>query len=229
MIYDIIATGSAGNCVIINDNVAIDMGVPYRRIKHYQKRLQLVLLTHAHGDHFNAATIRRMAQERPGLRWGCCEWMVEKLLDAGVYRRQIDVYTPDKAYGYKVADLIVKPVETPHDVPNCAYKLVFGGERTERLFYATDCGTLDGISAKGYDVYMVESNHEQAELEKRAEEKRAAGAYAYEFKVSENHLSFEQARNWLAENMGPNSIWVPLHGHIERGKNESGITDGPVD
>lgn len=49
MKYDIIATGSAGNCVVINDNIAIDMGVPFRRIRPYVEKLRLVLLTHVHG------------------------------------------------------------------------------------------------------------------------------------------------------------------------------------
>ena len=234
MTYNVIATGSDGNATVINDCILIDCGVPYKALKHYVKRLQLVLLTHEHSDHFNAATVRRLAQERPGLRWGCCEWMVEKLLDAGIYRRQIDVYEPGKSYGYRVAAMKLSPVETPLNVRNCAYKIVFtvGGLRStqmERLFYATDCGTLDGITAKGFDVYMVEANHKQADIERRAAEKLAAGEYAYEFKAADNHLSFEQARDWLAENMGPRSIWVPMHEHKGRPNDESCIADGPVD
>lgn len=49
MKYEILATGSSGNCVIINDSIAIDMGIPFKKIKPYAKQLRLVLLTHVHG------------------------------------------------------------------------------------------------------------------------------------------------------------------------------------
>ncbi|HNX82188.1 MAG TPA: hypothetical protein PKL77_08600 [Candidatus Omnitrophota bacterium] len=48
MKYNIIATGSSGNCVIIEDIIAIDMGVSFKAIDAYYKNLRLVLLTHAH-------------------------------------------------------------------------------------------------------------------------------------------------------------------------------------
>lgn len=48
MEYEILASGSSGNCVIINDIIAIDMGIPYRNLKDYYKNIRLVLLTHVH-------------------------------------------------------------------------------------------------------------------------------------------------------------------------------------
>lgn len=49
MNYEILATGSAGNCVIINESIAIDVGIPFKKIEPYAKKLRLVLLTHVHG------------------------------------------------------------------------------------------------------------------------------------------------------------------------------------
>lgn len=48
MEYEILASGSSGNCVIINEIIAIDMGIPYRKLKDYYKTIRLVLLTHVH-------------------------------------------------------------------------------------------------------------------------------------------------------------------------------------
>ena len=48
MNYEVLATGSSGNCVIINESIAIDIGAPYKKIKPYAKNLRLVLLTHVH-------------------------------------------------------------------------------------------------------------------------------------------------------------------------------------
>lgn len=212
MTYNIISTGSKGNAVVINDKILIDIGVPFKALEPVKKDLRLVLLTHIHGDHFNPRTVRALSKERPALRWGCCEWMVGPLLEAGVDKRRIDVISPynsDDAALYKGL-AVVRPEFIPHNVPNCAWHIEHGGER---LFYATDTGTLDGIEARGYDLYMIEANHTRAGIEARIEEKRAAGEFSYEWAAAQNHLSREQAEDWLYQQMGPNSRYVFLHQH----------------
>ena len=214
--YNIISTGSKGNAVILGGCVLVDCGVPYKELSPYIRDLRLVLLTHSHGDHFNPATVRRLHQERPLLRWGCCSWMVPSLVAAGVSFRVIDVYDPnskDGAIYLKTPKLTVRPEPLTHDVPNCGYHLTIDGTR---IFYATDTGTLDGIEAKEYDLYMVEANHTRADIAARIAEKQAAGLYAYEIKAAENHMSREQTEDWLYQNMGPCSRYVFLHGHEER-------------
>ena len=49
MNYEIIKTGSSGNCTILNGVIAIDMGVPFKDISRFARKLRLVLLTHVHG------------------------------------------------------------------------------------------------------------------------------------------------------------------------------------
>lgn len=214
MNYKILATGSTGNCVIINDAIMVDCGVPYKTVEPYLGKLQLVLLTHLHGDHFNPATIKRMAYEKPSLRFGCCEWMVHALIASRVRPAQIDVFDLDKWGQYNGSlRLLISPFKLTHNADNCGWKIFHGGESA---IYATDTGTLDGIEAKGYDLYMIEANHTRAELEARLAEKEANGEYAYERRAAENHLSYEQAIEWLTSNMGPNSLWVPMHGHKEK-------------
>lgn len=212
MMYEVISTGSKGNAVIINSNILIDCGVPFRMLASHAKALRLVLLTHEHGDHFNPSTIRRLHQERPTLRFGCCEWLVSHLLAAGVDKRVIDVFTPGFCFIYTGACTIM-PERLTHNVPNCGYHLWMG---SESVFYATDTGTLDGIEAKGYDWYLVEANHTQADIAARIAEKQASGEFSYELQAAENHLSQEQTEDWLYQQMGPHSRYVFLHGHEER-------------
>lgn len=213
MTYDILATGSSGNAVVINGEILIDCGVSTKKLRErgYIKSLKLVLLTHEHTDHFNAATARALHQERPALRWGCCEWMVAPLLKAGVSKFSIDVLSPyedaDDARLYKGL-AIIHPSFIPHDVPNCAWH-IFNGKET--LFYATDTSTIDSVEAKNYDIYLIEANHTRAEIEARIAEKQARGEFAYETRAAQNHLSQEQALDWLARNAGPNSRYVFLH------------------
>lgn len=215
MTYDILATGSTGNCVVLNGEIAVDMGIPMKRLREsgYIKSLRLVLLTHEHGDHFKPATVRALHRERPALRWGCCEWMVPNLLEAGVDARLIDVYLCGGITNYG-QELVVMPEKVPHDVENCCYKL-FIGKEPELLFYCTDCGSVDHILAPNYDLYMLEANHTRAEIEARIAEKQARGEFAYEYRAARNHLSQEQALDWLARNAGPNSRYVFLHQHRE--------------
>lgn len=215
MTFDVIATGSTGNAVAINGSILIDCGVPFKALDGVKKDLQLVLLTHAHSDHFKPRTVWALHKERPTLRWGCCEWMVGPLLEAGVDKRVIDVLTPGQEVVYQ--DLCyLTPEALTHDVPNCGYHMiVMDGER---LFYATDTATLDGVEARGYGLYLIEANHTRAELEERVAAKRAAGEYAYEYRAAANHLSREQAEDWLYQQMGPNSRYVFLHQHKERSK-----------
>lgn len=213
MTYNIIASGSDGNATVLNGQVLVDCGISMKALESVKKDLKLVLLTHQHGDHFKPSTVAALHRDRPTLRFGCCSWMVGPLLAAGVDKRQIDVF--DLYKHYKYGDLVtVCPVPLPHNVPNCGYRLEF--PRCERVFYATDCGSLDGISAQNYSLYLVEANHRRADLETRAEEKEAAGAFAYERRAAENHLSYEQAVDWLSENMGSESVWIPMHEHKER-------------
>ena len=91
MNYKIISSCSTGNAVIIKDIILIDCGVTFKRLEKYYKKLKIVLLTHIHGDHFKKATIKKLAQERPSLRFACCEWLLKPLLECGVDRRNIDV------------------------------------------------------------------------------------------------------------------------------------------
>lgn len=217
MTYKIISSSSKGNAVLINDVILIDCGVPYKLIEPYANKLALVLLTHIHGDHFREATVRHLARQRPALRWCCGPWMVQALAQAGVDLRRVDVLDmdlqPGNVYPYSIYGEIytINPLTLTHDVPNCGYVICRLG--AEKLFYATDTGTLDGISAPGCDLYLIECNHKEAEIEERAAEKEAQGVYAYERRAAANHLSLEQAIDWLAVNMGPKSLFVPLHQH----------------
>lgn len=130
--YNIISTGSDGNATILEDFVLIDCGVPYKALEPYVTKLKLVLLTHIHSDHFQKRTIKRLAEERPTLRFGCCRWLAPPLLAAGVPERQIDVLEPRTMYGYGLCNVI--PFMLTHNVPNCGYKVHFP---SGKVIYAT--------------------------------------------------------------------------------------------
>lgn len=214
---DILKTGSSGNCLILSDVLALDMGVTYKIVAPYVRSLQLVFVGHEHGDHFKASTIRALAQNRPSLRFCGGPWMISRFMEAGVSKANIDVLEAGKRYDYGV--LQVEPVPLFHNVPNFGLKIYMSGKKA---IYIVDTGSVDGIEAKNFDLILLESNHRRAEIDDRIAAKQAAGEFAYELEAMRNHLSYEQAMDWLAANAGPNSRYVLLHGHVDKGKKEHG-------
>lgn len=219
--YNIINTGSKGNAVVIGGTILVDCGVPFSALKGVYRDIKIVLLTHIHVDHFKPSTIRMLTQKRPTLRFACGKHLVEDLLESGVNPSNIDVLEIGKKYDYGAFKLV--PVKLYHNVPNVGYRLFIG---QEKVFYATDTSTLAGITAKNYNLYMVEANYEPEKLIEAINEKAQKGEYAYEMNVLRNHLSKPDCDEWLSNNKGKNSKWVYLHQH--KYDNEEVISDDNI-
>ncbi len=211
MTYNILKTGSEGNAVVINDVILIDCGVDFKTLSAVYKGLKTVLLTHIHSDHFKKRTIKKLAFERPTLRFACCEWLVADLISCGVSKKNIDVLEIGKIYDYKLFK--VSPIKLYHNVPNCGYRLYMNGEKA---LYATDTGTLDGIEAKGYDLYLIEANHTEEEIRERIRRKEESGEFVYEYEAMKNHLSKEKCDEFILNNI-IDGEYVYLHQHKDRG------------
>ena len=212
MNYKIINSGSDGNATILEEIILIDCGVSFKKLSDCYKRLKIILLTHIHKDHFNKKTISKLAIERPTLRFACCKWLVKELVECGVKKENIDVLTIGNKYNYKLFKVV--PIKLYHDVPNCGYRIFINNRK---VIYMTDTRTLEGIVAKDYDLYLVEGNYLEEELNQRIEMKLAKCEFIYENRVKQTHLSKEYTSNWLMENMGDNSEYVFMHEHKERG------------
>ena len=211
MKYKIISSCSTGNAVIIRDFILIDCGVSFKRLEKYYKKLKIVLLTHIHSDHFKKETIKRLAEERPTLRFACGEWLLKDLLECGVNKKNIDVLEIGTKYDYKAFKVV--PIKLYHDVPQCGYRVLFDDYK---VIYMTDTRIVEGISAKNYDLYLIEGNYDEDEIEERIKEKQQNCEYVYEFRAKDSHLSKQQATEFLLNNMGENSEYVFMHEHVER-------------
>lgn len=211
MTYNIISSGSKGNAVVINNYILIDCGVSFKALQPFYKKLKIVFLTHIHGDHFNKTTIKRLAFERPTLRWACCGWLIDNLIMCGVRKPNIDILTPGCINHYGLFD--VEVFTTPHNVPNCGFIFEIDNEK---LFYATDCNSLEHVKCKNADLYMVEANYREDEIMERIAEKKANGEYPYELEVVKNHLSEEKAIAWICDNAGETSQYILMHKHEVR-------------
>lgn len=211
MNYKIISSCSTGNSTIVRNIILIDCGVTFKKLEKYYKKLKIVLLTHIHSDHFKKETIKKLAQERPTLRFACCEWLLKPLLECGVERKNIDILEIGTKYDYKLFKIV--PIKLYHDVPQCGYRVLFDNYK---VIYMTDTKTVEGISAKNYDLYLVEANYKEKELEERIKQKQLQGDFTYEWRVKDTHLSEEQCVEFLLNNMGENSEYVFMHQHVEK-------------
>ncbi len=133
------------------------------------------------------------------------------MLKCGVNRSNIDVLEIGTKYDYKLFKIV--PIKLYHDVPQCGYRVVFDDYK---VFYATDTSTLEGISAKDYDLYLIEGNYEDEELDERIRKKQEKQQYCYEYRARHTHLSKGQASDFLLKNIGENSEYVFMHEHVER-------------
>ena len=214
--YNILKSGSLGNCIIFNDYLAIDMGISYKQIKPYLKNLKVVCLTHAHTDHFNKSCIKQLAFNKPTLKFICRNWLVEELVKLGISKKNIFVL--DNLKEYDLGLFTIKPIDTYHDIPNTSYLINL---KPIKVYYATDTYKLDYLDClRGLDYYFVEKNYNEEEITKRIEEKELNGEYIYEKRVLNSHMSEEETNKFLLEMMNDNSKYVYCHQHINKGDNK---------
>lgn len=200
--HKIIASGSTGNSVIYFDKIMVDCGLPFSAIKRYIGDIKVILLTHTHGDHLNLSTIKRISLERPSMRFACGDFMAERLEGVG----NVDILKPGVLYDYGLFK--VSPIILYHDVPNFGYRIFKG---SKKIIHATDTYTLEGISAKNYDLYALECNYDESRIHDIIIEKQSRGEYAHQKGSINSHLSKQQAQQFVLDNAGSNYEFIMLH------------------
>lgn len=200
--YKIISTGSKGNAILYHNSILVDCGVPFTLLKPFYKDIKLVLLTHIHGDHFNYATIKKLAFERPSIRFGCGAHLKDKLPP----NINIDIYEPERTYVYNFGS--ITPVALEHDVPNFGYHI---HSWNTKILHITDTSDISHISAKDYDLYAIEHNYNEDTVYEQIIDDLQSERYNHQERSLSTHLSEQQAREWLYKNKGDNSYVLRLH------------------
>ena len=212
MDYAIIGSSSKGNAVLIDGTILCDCGVSWKQLKDAAKEVKIVLLTHVHSDHFRTPTVKRLAAERPGIRWFGGGHMIDKLLGAGADASRIDICEPQ--IDYLIGDYKITPIPLIHDVDNFGWIIEKDGQRA---IYATDTATMEHIDDLGmFDLILIEGNHGEDELQERIAEKELAGEYSHEKRTQVSHLSIEQANEFIVGHLKPGGEYQYIHQHQER-------------
>jgi conserved hypothetical protein len=202
-IAKVISSGSEGNAVIYNNAIMVDCGVSLKALQEVKRSLKIVLLTHKHSDHLKIRTLQRLQAERPTLRVACGDFLLEELPCI----KNIDVLQVGKIYDYGAFK--VSPVKLYHDVPNFGWRIFL--PNGQKIFHATDTVHLEGISAKGYDLYAIEHNYCEEYIQEAIEEARANGEYTHAYGSIKTHLSIQQARAFIEANRKESSEVLELH------------------
>lgn len=199
----VISSGSEGNAVIYDKAIMVDCGVSLKALNEVKRSLKIVLLTHQHGDHLKLRTLQRLQAERPTLRIACADFLLEKLEGLN----NIDVLQVGKLYDYGAFK--VSPVKLYHDVPNFGWRIFLNSG--QKIFHATDTVHLEGITAKGYDLYAIEHNYCEEYIQQAIEESHAKGEYTHAYGNINTHLSIQQARAFIEANRKESSEVLELH------------------
>lgn len=175
MNIQILATGSSGNSVFIDDKVLVDAGITKKKFLTYQipvSKLQALVITHKHHDHMNLAFVRYLIKE------GISAFFPSNVIAEITKEGKLDV-TPYMATGqitliqnespFQIDNLTFIPYpQKHHDLVNYAFVV----ENTkERLLYATDLDTLEpsdmgtGLMSLGqFDTILLEGNYDEMYL-----------------------------------------------------------------
>ena len=205
--YLIIGSGSKGNAILVQTKILLDCGVSYSKLARYLKYIKIIFIGHQHKDHILPSTIQRIAYNYPNIKFiTSSSDVVIKLTQARVPKKNIFYLQPKKWYSLGIMKVKTEPLT--HDVENYALKWEYEGKKG---FYATDTSNLDNIDAKGYNLYLIESNYNEELLKKHIEECEDENMLYYLNRVPYTHLSYEQANSFLIENMDDNSRFEYIH------------------
>lgn len=221
-LFNKLASGSSGNAIIYHNEILVDLGVAYKTIKPFLDTIKYLLLTHRHGDHYNISAILRLATNYPDIVIIGNSDVINDLEEYGVE----NTYVINSNEWYELGDYTIATVETVHDKPNVAYRIIkplFENDKyikDYKLFHATDLRDLFDVEAIGYDAYFIEFNHDENIIAENIAKKRAKNVFAYENNAKQFHQSNQRAYKWLKKNNTANGLIVPLHISKKNNKEE---------
>lgn len=197
MHYEIISTGSKGNCVIIND-VMVDCGVPFKDIKEHLYDVKYLLLTHIHTDHIRETTLNNIKKMFPRITI-IGNYEVHQLFGVNI--------VANASFPIETDDYIFTPFQCEHDVLTYGFTWEYEGLN---IIYATDTSSMKHAPKREYDYFFIESNHDEKKVELILRHNVNYGYDAYG--GAKRHLSTQQAKAfYYSHRRNKDSKFIELH------------------
>ena len=172
---NVIATGSSGNCLVVDHHIMIDCGIPKKKVlaSHFNMDdLKLLLITHRHGDHANLPFIRYCLQNNIHM------YLPQAVVSMLQHEGKINIHDvkhlitlnetlkPDHiAFDGFDYDIMLHPTDH-YDITNFAFEI--NRSDGKNLLYATDLRSIDATEqAKGladlgkFDTLILEGNYDE--------------------------------------------------------------------
>lgn len=222
--YNILASGSSGNCVVIED-VMFDLGGI--NIKHFPEfskdidmnNIQILTHSHPHSDHYNPSLDWWLYRHYPNLKITVRSHMYQRLwndmdqlkrhkhLDTEFNRKQRLIKTPDI---WETDKLVIKSFDLPHGSILSTGHYGFNKETNATFFMATDFDSINILPLiHNVDYVFIEGNHERDFVQKLHD--RGLILKDWVIESSSRHLSIEDSRTYANMIASPDAEIHYLH------------------
>lgn len=215
MFFEVIGTGSKGNCYLLTVNkqtLIIEAGVIFSIVKKALKfdfsGVVGVLVTHEHGDHSKAVK----DFQKFGKRIYCTPGTASALKVTN--NIELNYLTPQQIGLFKIV-----PFKIQHDAKEpCGFLIEFEGKR---LVFLTDSSDLT-TQIKNVDYWIIEANYSSEKL-------RASGLdVSLKKRIQDTHMCIDRCKTILDAHTAENSKHVLLiHGSEKHANNEEFLTKIP--
>lgn len=222
MFFCSLASGSSGNCHLINDgtnSILVDAGLSGIQIENRLKEIDInpkslagILVSHEHSDHIRGVGVLSRRYDIPiyanGGTWAGMEGKIGKI-------KEENIRYFNTAEDFTVEDFNIRSYSISHDARE---PVGFSIQRKKaKISIATDLGYIDDYiinEVKNSNLLVLESNHDEEMLK--------AGSYPYYLKrrILSNigHLSNEAAGNAIVDLVNKNVKSILL-AHLSRENN----------
>lgn len=195
--YKIIATGSSGNAVRI-ENMMFDCGIPFKEMKEELYKVDSLFITHSHSDHVKPATLSAIHKEFP---------RINVYANADVaYQYDIDVVVGTAPIKLRKKRTVI-PFDGVHDVPVTGYIIQMKGMN---ILYMTDTSRVIMPEDIPLDYVFLESNYDEGKLRSLAKQYRRKGYNPLESSL--RHLSTQKCKEfYYVHRRDKDSKLIELH------------------
>ena len=204
-----LASSSLGNCYIIESGgqrLILESGVcldkVFKAINHRLDTVSAVLVSHRHGDH-----ARYINEFEKNTTWPIfCE---NGLKNAFHLNKCFDL---EHNKQFRTCETFsFQAIKLKHDV-TCFGFIVYSHAEKEKILFITDTGYINKQIKPGFDILMIEANHDIELLDRQDLDQRAKD------KIIRNHLNIDQTINFIIRHPAPKEIHLI---HLSRGNSNA--------
>lgn len=164
----VLGTGSGGNCVVLDNTVALDFGVPqldtyfnvgldWKQLNQAKTQLKVIFISHSHQDHTKSLN-KKILKQFLGLQSIYVPeiYYTDQTLNlAAQDKKVLSCLPPDLINKDNPTVKVLARFDVKHDVPNDGYVFQY---KDKMLVYATDIGDYTKVIV-GYNYDLATSQY----------------------------------------------------------------------